>query len=55
MMKLYYVECLDDEGYDYATTIFGNSVESAIVRIKELWDEHEIVGHTALDAQVYES
>ena len=53
-MRLYYVECLDNDGDEYATTIFGTSPETAIDRIKSLWEENEIVGHTVLIARVYD-
>lgn len=54
MNRLYYVECLDNDGDEYATTIFGNSPEGAIERIKSLWEEHEVDGHTAVSARVYD-
>lgn len=54
MNRLYTVECLDSDGDVYATTIFGNSPESAIERIKSLWEEHAVEGHTVVSARAYD-
>lgn len=53
-MRLYHVECLNEEGDDYATTIFGVSPEGAIARIQTLWEENKIVGHSAISARIYD-
>lgn len=54
-MKLYWVECVDGDGDEFHTTVFGTSAEAAMARCEASFD-YEVLGEgaKAVSARLYQ-